>query len=162
MEVLWLRAKLELLLLAHATAIATPDPSCIYNPSYSLQQCQILNPLRPGIEPASSPRQHEVLNPLSHGRNSSLSILSTGFAELHNDDKQTWRTLVFLLLVLAKDRKSFPLPAPPTNSQDPKISPHQENISSWPYTPLPPNQTRLLVLIILGRKKAKGRRKPKN
>ena len=37
--------ELELQLPAYTTATATPDPSHIFNPSHSLQQCWILNPL---------------------------------------------------------------------------------------------------------------------
>ena len=45
MEVPRLGVKLELQLLAYATATAMPDPSCICGLHSSLQQCQILNPL---------------------------------------------------------------------------------------------------------------------
>ena len=41
-----LGVELELQLLAYTIAIATPGPSCICNLCYSLQQRQILNPLR--------------------------------------------------------------------------------------------------------------------
>ena len=40
-----LRVKLELQLLAYATATATQDPSCICNLHHSSQQHQIFNPL---------------------------------------------------------------------------------------------------------------------
>ena len=40
-----LRVKLELQLLAHTTATATQDPSCVCNLHYSSWQHQILNPL---------------------------------------------------------------------------------------------------------------------
>ena len=43
---LGVESELELQLLAYITAIATPDLSCICNLHHSLQQCQILNPLR--------------------------------------------------------------------------------------------------------------------
>ena len=45
MEVPRLGAQLELHLLAHATAIATLDPSRICDLCHSLQQCWFLNPL---------------------------------------------------------------------------------------------------------------------
>ena len=45
-EVLRLGFELELQLPAYTTAPATPDLSCICGLHCSLQQCQILNPLR--------------------------------------------------------------------------------------------------------------------
>ena len=45
MEVPRLGVQLELQLLAYATAIVTPDLSCIFNLYHSPPQCQILNPL---------------------------------------------------------------------------------------------------------------------
>ena len=45
MEVPRLGVELKLQLLAHATAIAMQDPSCICDPHHSSWQCQILNPL---------------------------------------------------------------------------------------------------------------------
>ena len=45
MEVPSLGVKLELQLLAYATAVATPDPSCICHLHHSSGQHQILNPL---------------------------------------------------------------------------------------------------------------------
>ena len=39
---------------AYVIATATRDPSLICNLHHSSQQCRILNPLRPGMEPASS------------------------------------------------------------------------------------------------------------
>ena len=45
MEVPRLGVKLELQLLAYATATATPDTSCICDLHHSLQQLQVLNPL---------------------------------------------------------------------------------------------------------------------
>ena len=45
LEIPRLGVKLELQLLAYATASATPDPSHICNLHHSSQQCQILNPL---------------------------------------------------------------------------------------------------------------------
>ena len=53
-EVPRLGVYLELLPLAYARAIAMPDPSCVCDLHHSTLQCQILNPLRPGIEPATS------------------------------------------------------------------------------------------------------------
>ena len=48
-------ADLELQVPAYATAIATPDPSCVFDLHHRSQECQILNPLsRPGIKPKSS------------------------------------------------------------------------------------------------------------
>ena len=44
----------ELQLLAYATATAMWDPSCICDLHHSSWQCQILNPLGPGIESATS------------------------------------------------------------------------------------------------------------
>ena len=44
MEVPWLGVESELQLPAYATAIATPDPSCIHDLHLSLQQGWILNP----------------------------------------------------------------------------------------------------------------------
>ena len=45
MEILRLEVKLELQILAHATATATQDLSCVCELYHSSQQCQILNPL---------------------------------------------------------------------------------------------------------------------
>ena len=45
MEIPRLGVKLELQLLAYATATAMWDPSCIYHLHESSQYCQILNPL---------------------------------------------------------------------------------------------------------------------
>ena len=45
MEVHRLGVELKLQLLAHATAIATQYPSCVYTLHHSLQKCQILKPL---------------------------------------------------------------------------------------------------------------------
>ena len=68
----WARFESELQLLAYATVTATWDPSPICDLCCNLQQCWILNHwVRPQIEPASSQRQYQVLNPLSHNRNSS-------------------------------------------------------------------------------------------
>ena len=55
MEVLRLGVKSELQLQAHATAMATLDPSHIYDLHCSLWQCWILNPLsQGGMEPVFS------------------------------------------------------------------------------------------------------------
>ena len=48
MEVPRLGVKLELQLPAYATAV--PDPSSIYNPYHSSQQCQIVNPLSEAMD----------------------------------------------------------------------------------------------------------------
>ena len=45
MEVPKLEVKLELQLLAYATAIATQDPNCVCDLHHSSWQCWILNPL---------------------------------------------------------------------------------------------------------------------
>ena len=45
MEVPRLGFELELLLLTHATATATPDLSCVCDLHQSSQKCWILNPL---------------------------------------------------------------------------------------------------------------------
>ena len=47
-------AESELQLPAYATPIATPDPSHICKLHSSLRQHWVLNPLRPGNEPAAS------------------------------------------------------------------------------------------------------------
>ena len=57
---------------ALATAMAMQDPSHICDLLCSSWQRLILNPGRPGIEPASSQTLWWVLNPLSHNRNSNL------------------------------------------------------------------------------------------
>ena len=44
----------ELQLPAYTTATAMPDSSCIWNLHHSSVQCWILNPQRPGMEPATS------------------------------------------------------------------------------------------------------------
>ena len=54
MEVPRLGVSSELQLLAYATATATRDLSCICDLHPSSWQRQILNPLRPGIEPTTS------------------------------------------------------------------------------------------------------------
>jgi len=45
LEVPRLGVKSELQLLAYATTIAMPDPSCVFDLRLSSWQCQILNPL---------------------------------------------------------------------------------------------------------------------
>ena len=70
MEVSRLGVELELQLLAYATAMATQEQSRIYNLHHSSQQHQILNPLRPRVEPSSLRMLCGVLNPLSYNRNS--------------------------------------------------------------------------------------------
>ena len=57
------RDQLELQLQAYATAMAALDLSCI---------CDLCHVFNPGPEPASSLRQHQVLNLLSHNRSSCL------------------------------------------------------------------------------------------
>ena len=54
MEVPGLGVESELQLPAYAIAIAMPDPSLICYLDHASRQCQILNPLRSGIEPVSS------------------------------------------------------------------------------------------------------------
>ena len=71
----WIGAAAE----AYTTAMATPDPSHIWDLCHSLQQHQHhFNPcwVRPRIEPASSPILCGVLNPQSHSRNSILLFFS--------------------------------------------------------------------------------------
>ena len=53
MEIPRLGVELELELPAYATATAMPDGSHILDLHHSSRQCQILNPLRSEIEPAS-------------------------------------------------------------------------------------------------------------
>ena len=70
-EVPRLGVKLELQLPAYAIAIATPDPSCVFDLHHSSRQHQILNPLSEARN-----RTHnlmgssQVCNPLSHNGNS--------------------------------------------------------------------------------------------
>ena len=54
MEVPRLGDELELQLQAYTTATATPGPRHVYDLHHSSRQYRILNPLGPGIEPASS------------------------------------------------------------------------------------------------------------
>ena len=63
--------KLELQLLASATATAMPEPSLFCNLHCSLQQCQILNPLSEARDRTRVLMDTSgILNPLSHNRNS--------------------------------------------------------------------------------------------
>ena len=48
------RGPIRATLLAYTTATATWDPSRVCNLHHGSWQCQILNPLRPGIEPTTS------------------------------------------------------------------------------------------------------------
>ena len=67
----WVRGCIKLPLQAHATATAPLNLSCICNLLHSFWQCQSLTHwARTGIEPASSWTLSQVLNPLSHNRNS--------------------------------------------------------------------------------------------
>jgi len=70
---LGVESELELQLLAYITAIATPDLSCICNLHHSLQQCQILNPLREARD-----WTHVLMDtssfPMSHKGNSFFSF----------------------------------------------------------------------------------------
>ena len=75
-----LGVKSELQLPGYTTAIAMPDPSCIYDLGCSLQQRQIFNPLSEARD-----RTHilmdtnRVLNPLNHNRNLCLLFYVTKF-----------------------------------------------------------------------------------
>ena len=73
--------KLELHLPAYSTATAILDPSYICD----LQQrftsvTSLTQGVRPGIELASSWRQHQVLNPLNHSWNSGTTPCPAPFA----------------------------------------------------------------------------------
>ena len=58
---------------AYAPATAIPHLTCLCDLCHSLWQHQIFNLwVRPGIKPTCSQRQHQVLNLLSHNRNSSI------------------------------------------------------------------------------------------
>ena len=59
----------------YATGTAMPDLSHINKLLHSLQQSQILNPLRPGTKPTSSQTLYQVLILLSHNGNPFNSIL---------------------------------------------------------------------------------------
>ena len=67
----WDRGQIRAASVAYATAIATLGLSCLCDLHRSFQQCWILNPLRPGIEPTYSQRQCQALNLLSRKGNSS-------------------------------------------------------------------------------------------
>ena len=70
-EVPRLGVKMELQLLAWATATATPDPSCICNLQHRSWQCWILNPLSKARDQTGIPMDTSgILNPLSHNGNS--------------------------------------------------------------------------------------------
>ena len=85
MEVPRLGVKSKLQLPAYATAMATPDPSCICDPRHSLQQCQILNPLSEARDCAHILMDiSRVLNLLSHSGNSFLGLFpSSDSGEVH-------------------------------------------------------------------------------
>ena len=75
-EVPRLGVKMELQLLAWATATATPDPSCICDLHDSLGQCQILNPLsEPRDQTRTLTDASQVLIPPGCDRNSQVSQL---------------------------------------------------------------------------------------
>ena len=76
MDIPRLEVESELQLQAYTTVTATPDPSGIWDLCCSLWQHWIFNPLRPGIKPTSSLTLCQVLNPLSHNRNSGNDFLS--------------------------------------------------------------------------------------
>ena len=70
MEVPGLWVKSELQPPTYTTAMATPDPSWIFNLHHSLQQCQILNPVMEARDQTPNPMDtSSVLDPLSHNRN---------------------------------------------------------------------------------------------
>ena len=80
MEVCRLGGESELQLLAYIRAIATQDPSCIFDLLCNLWQPWILNPLsKAGIEPTSSWIPCWVLTPLSHNGNSNMYTLKGYF-----------------------------------------------------------------------------------
>ena len=88
-EVLRPRVKLELWLPAYATAIATPDQSCLCDPRCSLQQCRILNLLSEARDQTCILMDTSwILNLLSHNSNSiffnscrtRLNEMSKGFS----------------------------------------------------------------------------------
>jgi len=75
----------ELQLQVYTTARGMPDPdvSHMCDRHHSLWQHQILNPLsEAGIKPAISQRQHGVLNPLNHNRNSIFGNFETLLVDL--------------------------------------------------------------------------------
>ena len=70
----WIGTTAASLYHSHSST-ATLDPSHICDLCHSLQQCRILNPLRPGIEPTSSWRLHRILHPMNHNRNPYVPFL---------------------------------------------------------------------------------------
>ena len=79
MEVPGLGVKSELQLQGYATATATPDLSHMCDLCCSLQQRQILNPLKEARDrTASSQGQCWVFNPLCHNRCYLLNQLDRG------------------------------------------------------------------------------------
>ena len=76
-----LEVELELQLQAYIMATATPDLSHICDLHQSLQQCQILNPLREGRDRTCILMDtSQVLNLLSHNRN---ALMWTNFYFIH-------------------------------------------------------------------------------
>ena len=77
MEVPRLGVQSELQLLATATATAMPDTSRMCNLHHSSQQCRILNPLIKARDQTCilMDVSSQVLNLLSHSRNSKITIL---------------------------------------------------------------------------------------
>ena len=76
MKVSRLGVKLEMQLLAYATATAMPYPSCICNLHHSSWQCLILNPLNEsGDQTHILMDTSWVLNSLSHNGNSQIIFL---------------------------------------------------------------------------------------
>ena len=76
MEVPKLGVELELQLPAYTTATATPDLGCVFDLCQSSRQRRILNPLSEARERACTLTDTgQVLNPLSHDRNSKMAFL---------------------------------------------------------------------------------------
>ena len=76
MEVSRQGAESELQLLVYDTATAPPDPRLIFDLYRHSQQCQILNPPSEAKDQILIPMDtSQVLNLLSHNRNSSKCIL---------------------------------------------------------------------------------------
>ena len=72
---------------AYATAMAPSDPNCICNLRCSLQQHQILNPLREVRDGTHLLMDiSRVLNPVSHNGNSRVLVLDVGSLR-HSRDK---------------------------------------------------------------------------
>lgn len=89
LEIPRLGVLLELQLLAYPIGTAMPDPSCICDLHHSSEQSRMLNPLSKARE--SNPKSHgswsdslllhhdgnpssQILNPLSHSKNSSSPL----------------------------------------------------------------------------------------